>query len=63
MCSECGCVASMGLHAIGQHRLAGGIKVASLFDASKKIGAAMCWKRSTLGDFPSLQKLLLRKST
>ncbi|MGH7544030.1 MAG: radical SAM protein, partial [Gemmatimonadota bacterium] len=40
-CAECGCVASIGLHAIGRHRLAGGIPVGSIFDASFKTGSAV----------------------
>ena len=37
-CSQCGCIASVGLHHIGQHRLAGAIPVSWLFNASYKIG-------------------------
>lgn len=40
-CSQCGCVASMALHAVGQHRLPGGIKVGSLLGGSEKIGTAV----------------------
>ena len=40
-CAECGCVASIGLHAIGRHRLAGSIPVGSIFDASIKVGSAV----------------------
>ncbi len=36
-CSECGCVASMGLAAVGSHRL-GLIQVKSIFDVSLAIG-------------------------
>ena len=39
-CSQCGCIASAGLHAIAQHRLPIGIQVGTLFRASLKIGAA-----------------------
>lgn len=38
-CSQCGCIASMGLSALGEHRLPGGIRVGSLFHASLRIGS------------------------
>ena len=47
-CAECGCVASMGLHAVGEHRLAGGPRLATIFDASLKVGAATRWARERL---------------
>jgi sulfatase maturation enzyme AslB (radical SAM superfamily) len=37
-CSRCGCFASMGLKAIGDHRLGGFIPVASLFRGSLQVG-------------------------
>jgi organic radical activating enzyme len=37
-CSSCGCMASMGLAAIGEHRLAGVISAGTLFRASAAIG-------------------------
>jgi MoaA/NifB/PqqE/SkfB family radical SAM enzyme len=37
-CSECGCYASMGLEAIGNHRIAGLLPVSALFRASLKAG-------------------------
>jgi MoaA/NifB/PqqE/SkfB family radical SAM enzyme len=37
-CAQCGCIASAGLHAVGQHRLPGGIRVGGIYDASVKIG-------------------------
>jgi MoaA/NifB/PqqE/SkfB family radical SAM enzyme len=39
-CSECGCVASAGLHAIARHRLPGGMRVGTIHSASSRIGAA-----------------------
>jgi MoaA/NifB/PqqE/SkfB family radical SAM enzyme len=38
-CSQCGCIASMGLAAVGHHRLGGVIKVGSIFHASLKVGS------------------------
>jgi MoaA/NifB/PqqE/SkfB family radical SAM enzyme len=37
-CSNCGCIASAGLEAIGRHRLKGGIPVGKIFYASMKVG-------------------------
>jgi MoaA/NifB/PqqE/SkfB family radical SAM enzyme len=37
-CSQCGCAASMGLSAVGEHKLAGMIPIKSIFDLSFRIG-------------------------
>ena len=37
-CSQCGCIASAGLAAVGRHRLPGGIRVGALFEDSLRIG-------------------------
>jgi len=37
-CTNCGCIASAGLAAVGRHTLPGGIRVGAIFDASFKIG-------------------------
>jgi MoaA/NifB/PqqE/SkfB family radical SAM enzyme len=37
-CSQCGCLASAGLAAVGRHRLGGGIAVGSIFNASFAVG-------------------------
>jgi len=37
-CSNCGCIASAGLGALGRRRLPGGIPVGALFDRSVRIG-------------------------
>jgi sulfatase maturation enzyme AslB (radical SAM superfamily) len=37
-CSNCGCLASAGLEAIGRHRLKGGLPVGKIFYASLKVG-------------------------
>ena len=39
-CSQCGCIASMGLAAVGDHKLAGFIPVGAIFDLSFRIGRA-----------------------
>lgn len=40
-CSQCGCIASAGLEAVGRHRLPGGVRVSTLFNASLSIGRAV----------------------
>jgi sulfatase maturation enzyme AslB (radical SAM superfamily) len=37
-CSNCGCIASAGLEAIGRHKLRGGISVGKIFYASLQVG-------------------------
>ncbi len=37
-CSNCGCIASAGLEAIGRHKLKGGLPVGKIFYASMKVG-------------------------
>jgi MoaA/NifB/PqqE/SkfB family radical SAM enzyme len=39
-CGSCGCVASMGLAAVGEHKLAGMIPLGAIFRASVKFGQA-----------------------
>ncbi len=38
VCSECGCMASAGLAAVGKYKVAGLVPVSSIFSLSKKIG-------------------------
>jgi hypothetical protein len=40
-CSQCGCIASMALAAVGNHRVVGGLTAGHLFRASNRIGAAI----------------------
>ncbi len=37
-CANCGCIASMGLAAVGRHHLPGGVRVGAIFDASFRVG-------------------------
>ena len=37
-CTNCGCIASAGLGAIGRHRLPGGLRVGAIFEQSLRIG-------------------------
>lgn len=45
-CARCGCVASMGLAAVGNHRLAGVIPLAALFAASRNAGKIVAGVRT-----------------
>jgi MoaA/NifB/PqqE/SkfB family radical SAM enzyme len=45
-CSQCGCIASAGIHAIGQHRLPTGLKVGAIYEASLKIGQLVASMRA-----------------
>jgi organic radical activating enzyme len=40
-CSQCGCMASAGLNAVGAHRLAGVVPLRSIFKASLAVGAVV----------------------
>jgi sulfatase maturation enzyme AslB (radical SAM superfamily) len=46
-CSQCGCIASMGLAAVGHHRVLPGITAGNLFALSSLIGSGMNKLRST----------------
>ena len=37
-CAQCGCIASMGLAAVGNHRVVGTVRAGTLFDISYKVG-------------------------
>jgi len=45
-CSQCGCIASMGLAAVGHHRVLGPLTAGHLFHASAKVGRSMKRVRS-----------------
>jgi sulfatase maturation enzyme AslB (radical SAM superfamily) len=47
-CSQCGCIASAGLKAVGAHRLAGGLRVGAIFETSLKIGRVMRNRREAV---------------
>ena len=40
-CSNCGCIASAALGAVGRHRLPGGLRVGAIFDQSLALGRAV----------------------
>ena len=45
-CSNCGCIASAGLAAIGRHRLFGFVRIDPIFDASFRVGRMVRQLRS-----------------
>jgi MoaA/NifB/PqqE/SkfB family radical SAM enzyme len=47
-CTNCGCIASAALAAVGRHKLPGGIEVGKLFDASFAIGNRVKALRETI---------------
>ncbi len=51
-CSECGCVASAGLHAIARRRLAGGLSVGAIYTASTRVGKVAASLRGRGADGP-----------
>jgi hypothetical protein len=49
-CSQCGCMASAGLKAIGDHRLLGVLPVKSIYKTSYGLGSAVKTARGWLAD-------------
>lgn len=48
-CSQCGCIASVGLKAVGAHRIVGGtIRVGAIFETSIKIGRKLRSRREAV---------------
>jgi MoaA/NifB/PqqE/SkfB family radical SAM enzyme len=46
-CSQCGCIASAGLGAIGRHRLPGGVRVGAIYEASLRVGKIVASLRNS----------------
>jgi hypothetical protein len=46
-CSRCGCVASMGLASIGDHKLGGFLPIGKIFEASMRVGEVVGAMRGT----------------
>lgn len=51
-CSQCGCVASMGLAAVGHFRLVGALTAGDVFRTSEKIGRSIRAVKNTLSKAP-----------
>ena len=47
-CSQCGCIASAGLAAVGAHRLPGGLRVGAIFETSLKVGRVLRGRREAV---------------
>jgi MoaA/NifB/PqqE/SkfB family radical SAM enzyme len=54
-CSQCGCIASMGLAAVGHHKVVGGLTAGHLFLASDRIGKGWRKLRRTFHSQPAAQ--------
>ncbi len=52
-CSQCGCLGSMGLHAVAEHQLPLGMRIRPIFNASDAIGKAVRWVREAGSDLSS----------
>lgn len=52
-CSQCGCIASLALAAVGRHKLGGLVEVGSIFRASLKVGAFAARLRNQEPEPPS----------
>jgi MoaA/NifB/PqqE/SkfB family radical SAM enzyme len=56
-CSQCGCLASAGLTAVGRYRLAGLMRVETLFNLSARIGALRSRRRRSPNDLAPVAEL------
>src|SRR3984885_9002434 len=54
-CSQCGCVASMALAAVGNHRIAGPLTAGHLFTASDRVGKVWRSLQTALSPRPAAQ--------
>jgi MoaA/NifB/PqqE/SkfB family radical SAM enzyme len=54
-CAQCGCIASMGLAAVGNHKVAGSLTAGHLFKASDRMGKAWRNLRAGLTRAPRLE--------
>jgi MoaA/NifB/PqqE/SkfB family radical SAM enzyme len=52
-CTNCGCIASAGLEAIGRHRLKGGLPVGKIFYASLAVGRTIARVRGAIASPPN----------
>lgn len=56
-CSQCGCIASLALAAVGHHRVLGPLTAGHLFAASDRVGRAWQNMRASFAPAPSVQPL------
>ena len=57
-CGSCGCVASMGLAAVAEHKLCGIIRVGDIFKGSLRIGQIRRARSERATDRPSPEEVL-----
>jgi organic radical activating enzyme len=57
-CERCGCIASMGLAAVGHYRVAGGLTAGQIFMASDRLGKKWRIFRKSLSRRPAIQENL-----
>jgi hypothetical protein len=57
-CASCGCIASMGLAAVGAHKLGGIIPVRAIFKASIRIGWIRQARSEQTAKLPSVKEPL-----
>ena len=53
-CAQCGCIASMGLAAVGHHKLVGPLTAGHVFLASDTLGKRWRWLRETFRPTPTV---------
>jgi MoaA/NifB/PqqE/SkfB family radical SAM enzyme len=51
-CSQCGCVASVGMTAVGRHKLGGVVRVGAIYKISQRIGSAVQKLKNTPDEQP-----------
>ncbi len=54
-CAQCGCIASMGLAAVGHYRVAGGLTAGHLFMASDRVGKTFRTLRGAFSRKPAME--------
>jgi sulfatase maturation enzyme AslB (radical SAM superfamily) len=55
-CGSCGCVASMGLAAIAEHKLGGIVPVGAIFKASVRVGQIVRGRSEPIAELPAVAK-------
>lgn len=56
-CAQCGCIASMGLAAVGAYKVGGLVSAGSIFHLSHRIGAIFAGRRPALAAAPGLVQI------
>lgn len=56
-CSQCGCIASMGLAAVGHYRVLGPVTAGQIFSVSERVGGSWRRLRRSLGGRPDVDPI------